>query len=85
MNRQSEIEELHQLNNHLLHKLITLEVIVDSLYTELLENNTFDEESFNSRVSTRVKKINDELENSQKIVDTLNTYSMFMSNSHGEA
>jgi hypothetical protein len=85
MNRQSEIEELHQLNNHLLHKLITLEVIVDSLYTELLENNTFDEESFNSKVSTRVKKINDELENSQKIVDTLNTYSMFMSNSHGEA
>jgi hypothetical protein len=82
---ESEIERLHEVNTQLLHKIVTLEVIVDSLYSELLESKAFNEDSFNNRVAKRVEAINTELENSQKIVDTLNTYNMFMGNSHGEA
>ena len=83
--KKSEIEQLQEMNNHLFHKLITLEIIVDSLYSEVVEGGNFDEKSFNSRVAKRVENINNEFEDLEKIAETISTYGMFTNNTQGEA
>lgn len=80
-----EIEQLHEVNNYLLHKLVTLEIIVDCLYSELLESGAITEESFNKKVSTKIENVNKELKSMQDLVETINSYSMFMSTKPGEA
>jgi hypothetical protein len=81
----SELEELQEINNKLYHRVVTLEVILDSLYSELIDSKILNEVSFNERVADRIKSINDEFENTQKLVDTINTLNIFMGNTHGEA
>lgn len=83
--KKSEIEQLQEMNNHLFHKLVTLEVIVDSLYSELVESGNFNEDSFNKRVAQRVENINNEFKDVEKVVETISAYGMFMNNTQGEA
>jgi hypothetical protein len=80
-----EIDHLHEVNNHLLHKLVTLEIIVDSLYAELIESGVLNEEGFNKRVSSKIETVNKELKEVQKITETINSYTMFMNTKPGEA
>jgi hypothetical protein len=79
------MKELQEINNKLYHRVLTLEVILDSLYSELIDSKILNEVSFNERVADRIKSINDEFENTQKLVDTINTLNIFMGNTHGEA
>ena len=79
------MKELQEINNKLYHRVVTLEVILDSLYSELIDSKILNEVSFNERVADRIKSINDEFENTQKLVDTINTLNIFMGNTHGEA
>jgi len=83
--KKSEIEQLQEMNNHLFHKLITLEIIVDSLYTELVEGGNFDEKSFNDRIAIRVNKINEDAETLVKTINSMDLHSMFTGNKYGEA
>jgi hypothetical protein len=80
-----EIDHLHEVNNHLLHKIVTLEIIVDSLYAELVESGVLNEESFNKRVSSKIETVNKELKEVQKLTETINSYTMFMNTKPGEA
>lgn len=80
-----EIEQLHEVNNHLLNKILTLEIIVNTLYEELVESDTINEKSFNKRISKKIEKVNKELKSMQDLAETISSYSMFMSTKPGEA
>lgn len=81
MNTSDEITELQEANKHLFNKVLTLELIVDSLYTELLETKVLNESSFDERVAIRVSKLKEEAET----ISYMDLHSMFTGNKYGEA
>lgn len=66
-------------------RILTLEVLISSIFDELVENELIDKGKVDKRVSKTVKKLNKQIKEMQNLQDSLDNLAMFMSTQVGEA
>lgn len=80
MNNTPTPEELSILFN----RILTLEILVSSIFDELVEKKLIEVENVDEKVQMNVDKLNEQIKKISNISDNLNL-NMFMSGQVGEA
>ncbi len=68
----------------LFNRILTLEILVSSIFDELVEKKIIEAENVDEKVQMNVEKLNEQIKKINNISDNLNL-NMFMSGQVGEA
>lgn len=78
----SNLESSEQV---LFQRILTLEILVSSIFDELVETKLIEADKVNNRIHENIVKLNNEIQNIQNISNTIEKMSMFMNSQIGEA
>lgn len=78
----SNLESSEQV---LFQRILTLEILVSSIFDELVEAKLIEADKVNNRIHENIVKLNNEIQNIQNISNTIEKMSMFMNSQIGEA